>query len=125
MNEKERKRREDAVLAVMNGSYTPAGVARLLNLRGRWPKVRHARCDWCPVLPARSQLCATVPASSRERVHRVLKSLVRRGKVTRLDCDGCVYCPTEILDKINEHFRQASERLECIERLAAKPGVHP
>lgn len=68
--------RERAVLRALRSwpCATPAAACRLLNLR--------RPCAWCPVGPPREgEKCATVPRASRERVARVLRRLVRSGRV--------------------------------------------
>ena len=56
-----------------------ASIARVLN----WQDANE--CDWCKVLPPREgTLCAVVPERSRRKVERVLKSLVKDGKVVRI-----------------------------------------
>lgn len=55
----------------------PTCLARLLNL--------DAPCPWCPVGPPKpGTQCATVPRSSRTAVERVLRALVRAGRVEKL-----------------------------------------
>jgi hypothetical protein len=81
MNSKaEQAQREQDVLdelrLVFPGAASPAVVCRGINL---------ARpCEWCPVDGLRyksTTLCATVPKESAARVTRILKNLVRQGRI--------------------------------------------
>lgn len=78
--------RDEEVLAVFGqGWYQPTQLVRMLNLDekegGGYQWVN--KCPWCPVsAPRNGQKCSTVPRVSRDRMNRVLKRLVRQGRLT-------------------------------------------
>lgn len=55
----------------------PDMIVRLLN----WKRA----CDWCPVAaPKLGKQCKHVPRTSRDRVYRVLMSLMAKGHICRV-----------------------------------------
>lgn len=98
--------RELDVLSVFNrtgwrerGLSGAAEVCRLLNL--------DSPCDWCPVgSPKDGERCATVPADSRERVRRVLYSLLRKRLLVRRWCgrDNYLYLLPEVSKGMGDFF---------------------
>lgn len=75
--------RERDVLAVMtlNGSfYGVTQLVRMLNIESDGGGYRQVnKCPWCPVHVSGPHVLSAVPRTSRERMARVLTSLVASG----------------------------------------------